>query len=78
MAGKKMLVPLKEEVEAALAWLEDNSTQHDRDNLVKFAINATKAFGVSMANMKVLAKLLGQSHFQQLHYCGLSGFGLHP
>jgi 3-methyladenine DNA glycosylase AlkD len=62
MAGKKMLVPLKEEVEAALAWLEDIRTQHDRDNLVKFAINATKAFGVSMANLKVLAKRLGRNH----------------
>jgi len=49
-------------VQAALAWLEDHSTEHDRKNLVKFAINAHKAFGVSMANMKVLAKQLGRNH----------------
>ena len=46
MAGKKMQVSVKDEVEAALAWLKDHSTQHDRDNLVKFAINPTKAAGL--------------------------------
>ena len=29
---------------------------------MKFAINATKAYGVSMANLKVLAKQLGRNH----------------
>ena len=38
------------------------STQHDRDNLVRFGITASKAFGVSMANIQVLAKRLGRNH----------------
>jgi 3-methyladenine DNA glycosylase AlkD len=54
--------PLQEEVQAALAWLEEKSTEHDRENLVRFGITASKAFGVSMANIKVLAKSLGKNH----------------
>ncbi len=50
------------DVSAALAWLERKSTKRDRDNLVRFGINAKKAFGVSMANLKVLAKKLGRDH----------------
>jgi len=38
------------------------STGHDRENLARFGINATKAFGVSMANIQALAKRLGRSH----------------
>ncbi len=49
-------------MQAALTWLEQKSTKRDRDNLSRFAINAKKAFGVSMANMKVLAKRLGRNH----------------
>lgn len=51
-----------ETVRVALAWLEQKSTQRDRDNLQRFGINASQAFGVSMANVQVLAKQLGKSH----------------
>ena len=44
--------PLEEEVQAALAWLEEKSTEHDRENLARFGITASKAFGVSMANIQ--------------------------
>jgi 3-methyladenine DNA glycosylase AlkD len=54
--------PIQEEVQAALAALEEMSTQHDRENLVRFGINASKAFGVSMANLLVLGKRLGRNH----------------
>jgi 3-methyladenine DNA glycosylase AlkD len=53
---------LQNEVRAALAWLESKSTQRDRENLARFAISTSKFFGVSMANMKVLAKDLGRNH----------------
>jgi len=53
---------LEEQVQSALAWLEGASTQKDRDNLVRFGIDAPRAFGVSMANIQVLAKRLGRSH----------------
>jgi 3-methyladenine DNA glycosylase AlkD len=54
--------PPPNQLQATLAALESQSTDHDRQNLVKFAINPTKAFGVSMANLKVLAKQFGRDH----------------
>jgi len=53
---------VREEVQAALTWLEQKSTQRDRENLARFGITASKAFGVSMANIQVLAKRLGRNH----------------
>ncbi|MBL8859223.1 MAG: DNA alkylation repair protein [Planctomycetes bacterium] len=53
---------VKSQVEHALAWLERKSTKRDRENLSRFAITTTQSFGVSMANMRVLAKEYGRSH----------------
>src|SRR5262245_16583192 len=53
---------LTKQVQDALTWLERNSSQHDRDNLKRFAINALKAFGISMAKLRILAKQLGRDH----------------
>jgi 3-methyladenine DNA glycosylase AlkD len=50
------------DVQAALSWLEQRSTNKDRENLTRFGITANKAFGVSVANIQVLAKELGRSH----------------
>jgi len=50
------------EVRAALAALKQKRTRRDRDNLKRFGITAPKAFGVSMANIQLLAKRLGRSH----------------
>jgi len=52
----------KAEVQAALALLKDKSTPHDYQNLARFGIAASKAFGVSIANIQVLAKELGRDH----------------
>ena len=54
--------PVEEGVQEALSSLRQMSTQHDRENLARFGINATRAFGVSMANVQALAKRLGRSH----------------
>jgi 3-methyladenine DNA glycosylase AlkD len=53
---------LQGDIDEALGWLERKSTQHDRENLARFGITANKAFGVSMANIQVLAKRLGRNH----------------
>ena len=53
---------IEDEVQAALSWLKEKSTAHDRENLARFGINAKKAFGVSMANLQVLGKRLGRNH----------------
>lgn len=45
-----------------LAALKAKSTAKDIANLERFAINPTKFFGVSMANLKLLAKQIGRNH----------------
>jgi 3-methyladenine DNA glycosylase AlkD len=54
--------PLDEQVRLALASLEQMGTPRDRANLARFGITAEMAFGVSMANIQVLAKRLGRNH----------------
>lgn len=54
--------PLDGQVRAALSSLKQMSTPRDRENLKRFGITANKAFGVSMANMQLLAKRLGRNH----------------
>ena len=53
---------IRTQVGGALAALEKMSTRRDRDNLNRFGITAEKAYGVSMANVQVLAKRLGRNH----------------
>jgi 3-methyladenine DNA glycosylase AlkD len=50
------------QVQEALETLERMSTKHDYDNLARFGITANKAYGVSVANIRTLAKRLGRSH----------------
>ncbi len=69
MPPKTKLVPtspvkpnLQAQVQAAVAWLEGRSTQRDRENLARFGIVTPRLLGVSMANLRVLAKSLGRDH----------------
>jgi 3-methyladenine DNA glycosylase AlkD len=50
------------QVQTALDSLEQMSTKHDYDNMARFGITASKAFGVSVANIRKLAKELGRNH----------------
>ena len=52
----------KKEVQAILLSLERMGTRRDRENLARFGITASKAFGVSVAKIRVLAKRLGRNH----------------
>jgi 3-methyladenine DNA glycosylase AlkD len=62
-AKKKIELPsVENQVQAALESLEHVSTRRDLDNLARFGISATRPFGVSMANLKVLAKRIGSNH----------------
>jgi 3-methyladenine DNA glycosylase AlkD len=54
--------PPSEEVRAALTWLKRHGTKRTRDGMAGYAISSDKAFGVTMADMKVLGKRLGRSH----------------
>lgn len=51
-----------EDAQSALDWLKENSTPNDYANLARFGITADKAFGVSMANIQKLGKIIGRDH----------------
>lgn len=53
---------LRQDVQSALDWLKENSTPHDHANLARFGITTNKAFGVSMAKIQKLAKIVGRDH----------------
>jgi 3-methyladenine DNA glycosylase AlkD len=53
---------VKEALREALESLERASTKRDLANLERFGITATKPYGVSMANLKKLAKRFGRDH----------------
>lgn len=54
---------LDDKVQWALDWLQRQGTRANRENLApRYGIHTTQAFGVSMGNMKLLAKRLGRSH----------------
>jgi 3-methyladenine DNA glycosylase AlkD len=54
--------PLEDEVQSALQWLERHGTRRTREGMARYGITSAKAFGVSMADIQVLAKRLGRSH----------------
>ncbi len=51
-----------EPVQSALTWLKRKGTKRGREGMARYAIPSDKAFGVSMANIQKLAKLLGRNH----------------
>lgn len=61
-ATKSQPASLKNEVQDAMSWLESKATKRDRENLDRFAISVNQALGVSMANVKLLGKKMGQWH----------------
>jgi 3-methyladenine DNA glycosylase AlkD len=54
--------PVEEEVRSTLAWLERHGTRRTRDGMARYGLPSDHAFGVTMADMKVLAKRLGKNH----------------
>lgn len=54
---------MKQDVKAALAWLEEHSSKKIREEMLpRYGIDAPKAFGVSVANLHKLAKITGRNH----------------
>ncbi|MEP6540536.1 MAG: DNA alkylation repair protein, partial [Bryobacteraceae bacterium] len=49
-------------VREALLWLEQHSTPRDLENLTRFGITTSKAYGVSVSNIQALAKIIGRDH----------------
>ncbi len=50
------------DVKTALAWLERHASKATRDGMARYGVPSDTAIGVTMANMKVLAKQIGRNH----------------
>ena len=53
---------LEDQTEQALTWLKRHSTKRNREGMARYAIPSDHALGVSVANIRVLAKRLGHNH----------------
>lgn len=52
----------EEQVQTALKWLQRHGSKRNRDGMARYAITSDKAFGVSVASVRILAKRLGRDH----------------
>ncbi|MFN7967402.1 MAG: DNA alkylation repair protein [Acidobacteriota bacterium] len=52
----------EEQVQSALKWLQRHGSKRNRDGMARYAITSDKAFGVSVADVRILAKRLGRDH----------------
>jgi 3-methyladenine DNA glycosylase AlkD len=59
---KRVRPSLEDQVQAALTWLKRHSSKATREGMARYGIPSGNAFGVTMANMKVLAGQLGRNH----------------
>ncbi|MBM3740832.1 MAG: DNA alkylation repair protein [Acidobacteria bacterium] len=50
------------QTQSALQWLKDHATQATLDGMARFAIPSDHALGVTMKDIKILAKQLGRNH----------------
>jgi len=53
---------LASEVQGALTWLKRHSSKRNLEGMARYAIPSDNAFGVSVANIRVLGKRLGHNH----------------
>ncbi len=60
--SKTAKAPTTDRVREALTWLERKGTKKNRDGMARYAIVAPNAFGVSVANIRLLGKSLGRDH----------------
>jgi 3-methyladenine DNA glycosylase AlkD len=51
-----------DEVASAITWLKRHSTKRTLDGMARYAIPSDNALGVSVADIRVLAKRLGRNH----------------
>jgi 3-methyladenine DNA glycosylase AlkD len=50
------------EVASAITWLKRHGTKRNREGMARYAIPSDNALGVSVANIRVLAKRIGRNH----------------
>jgi len=59
---QKGQLSLADEAQSALTWLERHSSKQTRDGMARYGIPSDKALGVSVADIRLLAKRLGRNH----------------
>jgi len=63
MSAKKKPASLREhDVQSVLAWLKKHSSKATRDGMARYGVPSDTALGVTMADMKVIAKEVGKNH----------------
>jgi len=60
--GRSSGSALADEVQSALGWLKRHATKRTRDGMARYALPSDNALGVTMSDLKVLAKRLGRDH----------------
>jgi 3-methyladenine DNA glycosylase AlkD len=50
------------DVKSVLAWLKEHSTKATRDGMARYGIPSSNALGVTVANIRLLAKRIGRDH----------------
>jgi 3-methyladenine DNA glycosylase AlkD len=53
---------LEADVASVLSWLKKRSSARNREGMARYALYSKNTFGVSVANIRVLAKRLGRDH----------------
>src|SRR5687767_13107743 len=61
LAAPRSSVPTAD-VDAVLAWLKKHGTKANRDGMARYAIVAPQVYGVSVADLRRLARTLGVRH----------------
>ena len=59
---KRVPAALQKEVDSAIAWLKRRGNKRNRDGMARYAIHSGNAFGVSVADIRSLAKRSGRNH----------------
>ena len=54
--------PTENDVQPVLTWLERHSTKRTLEGMARYAIPSDNALGVSVSDIRVLAKRLGRNH----------------
>ncbi|MDB4889455.1 MAG: alkylation repair enzyme [Gemmatimonadetes bacterium] len=62
MSAKKKTASAEHDVASVLAWLKKHSSKATRDGMARYGVPSDNALGVTMADMKVIAREIGKNH----------------
>jgi 3-methyladenine DNA glycosylase AlkD len=62
MPSKKSDSAPEDDVDSVLAWLKRHSTKHSLEGMARYAIPSDNALGVSVTDIRKLAKRIGRNH----------------